>query len=171
MYDPTVDQDPDDAQDPLLAPRATPGAIAAMAKAVAEDPAAGRLLESIPLPALALSPSRQVVACNRLLLEALGITPRQAIGHRPGELLRCVNASTARAGCGSAAACRRCGAVAAILGCQREGLATSGRCRLAVTTLGHHRQIDLEIAATPMESGRLRLTLFTLRLTGIDPRR
>lgn len=118
---------------------------------------------------MVLNAQRQVVACNRALLESLGLTPHQAAGRRPGELLRCINAGLGDDGCGSADPCRTCGAVTAILGCQREGLPTSGRCRLTITVLGSRRCVDAEVSATPVDAGGRRFTLFSLRLLGGPP--
>lgn len=69
------------------------------------------MLEACPGPSVILNDRRQILAANRafLLLAAAG-APADVIGLRPGDAVRCREALEAEDGCGSAEACRQCGA-------------------------------------------------------------
>lgn len=129
----------------------------------ASDPLFSTCLEAMPCAALVLNQQRQVVAANRRLLEMLGITPRQAAGRRPGELVRCVHAGEGPDGCGTAEACRHCGAVATILDCRRMERQTRGECRITLAAAAGGGALDLELTATPIAIGGQDLTLLALQ--------
>src|SRR5512133_3429466 len=60
-----------------------------------------------------LNRKRQVVAINASYLELLGFDdPGEVLGLRPGEMVNCVHAAEFPGRCGTAPACRTCGASA-----------------------------------------------------------
>lgn len=128
-------------------------------------------LEAMPCAALALNPQRQVVAANRRLLEMLGITPRQAVGRRPGELVRCVHAGEGPDGCGTAEACRHCGAAATILDCQQQQRQARGECRITLAAVAGGGALDLELTATPLSIDGQEITLVALQNIADSKRR
>lgn len=136
--------------------------LAAQQQATA-DPIFSTCLEAMPCAALALNQQRQVVAANRRLLEMLGITPRQAAGRRPGELVRCVHAGEGPDGCGTAEACRHCGAVTTILDCRRMERQTRGECRITLAAAAGGGALDLELTVTPITIGGQDLAVVALQ--------
>jgi len=95
---------------------------------------------------------RQVVFANRAFTRfASGGSPEELCGMRPGEILRCIHAESAPAGCGTAAECSVCGAVGAILDTQRSGRPATAECRICVDAAGREVSLDLLVRTTPFE--------------------
>lgn len=114
------------------AERSTDEEIRAQHENFKKDACAFGILEAMPDPAMVLNENRQVVATNTQLLKTLGIDEDSKIlGLRPGELLGCIHSRTMPAGCGTAASCRLCGALRAILGCQEDQADQSEECRVS----------------------------------------
>jgi signal transduction histidine kinase len=164
MYDgcvPTMPA-PTSLAEPAPCGRAGGSDLAAQQQA-ATDPVFSTCLEAMPCAALALNRQRQVVAANRRLLEMLGLTPHQAAGRRPGELVRCVHAGEGPDGCGTAEACRHCGAAATILDCRRMERQTRGECRITLAAAAGGGALDLELTATPILLGGQDLAVIALQ--------
>jgi len=70
------------------------------------DPMGGRCLEALPVAALLLDGERRVQELNRVASELLQVTPEEARGRRPGEVIHC--ATSERVTCGEAPPCERC---------------------------------------------------------------
>ncbi len=114
------------------AERSTDEEIRAQNESFKKDECAFGVLEAMPDPAMVLNENRQVVASNTLLLRTLGVNEDSKIlGLRPGELLGCIHSRTMAAGCGTAASCRLCGALKAILGCLEDQADQSEECRVS----------------------------------------
>ncbi len=122
------------------------------------------LLDGYPDIAALLNKERQIVACNRALLELLGTAHyASVVGQRMGELLGCVHAVESTEGCGTAEACKACGAVNAVLECQRTGTRTKAECRLSTGSVPNPDAWDLEVVATPFDIDGEQLTIVTAR--------
>jgi len=107
--------------------------------------------DSIPNIVMVLNQQRQLVFCNRPLLDLLGIGQIEPVlGSRPGELLGCIHATEMYGGCGTSESCRSCGAVLAILESQ-AGLKAYHECRLTTSTNGSTRSYDFGITASPLQ--------------------
>lgn len=154
--------------EPAPCGRATGEDLAGQRNAAA-DPLFAACLEAMPCPAMALNDQRQVVAANRLLLGLVGLDPDQAAGRRPGELVRCLHAGEGPDGCGTAEACRHCGALATVLECRRLRRQARGECRISLAAAGG--ALDLEVTATLVEVGGREFTVVGLRDTADHQRR
>lgn len=98
------------------------------------------ITDAMPDVAVILNGQRQVVYSNKMLMNLIGDAPlKAALGSRPGEFLNCLNAGNAPSGCGTGISCRYCGAVNAILECQRTGQQSQSECRIS----SHSKQADL----------------------------
>ncbi len=117
-----------------------------------EDP----LLDSVSEVLAILNEQRQVVYCNRRLLELLETTLGDVLGRRPGEALGCIHSDESPGGCGTTESCRQCGAVRAILKAQ-AGQQAVKECR--ILTHGGSA-LDLRVWATPMEAEGRTFTVF-----------
>ncbi|WP_305046691.1 ATP-binding protein [Geoalkalibacter sp.] len=123
--------------------------IALQAQQFAPNSLVRELLDAVPSLLAVLNPQRQIVFSNRALLAFLAAgDDTLGRGLRPGELFGCVNSTLRPGGCGTAEACRHCGAVNAIL----AGLA--GRrdvqeVRLTSEHQGRHEALDLRVHTTP----------------------
>jgi signal transduction histidine kinase len=129
---------------------------------VAGSPVIHALLGAVDAMLVVLNPERQVVAWNG---------PRTAserpFGRRPGEVLGCLNAS-GRGGCGTAQACERCGALGAIMACDRSARTTSAEC---VVPSAAGTAVELDVRATPVTIEGERFTVVTFRDVSADRRR
>jgi len=106
--------------------------------------------DSMPDIAVILSPERQIVYSNRALLDLLGHDgSSEELGLRPGELLKCIHSSENEWGCGTTESCRYCGAVNAIIECQKSKQVTVRECRISSEVNGQQISYDLQVKASP----------------------
>jgi nitrogen fixation/metabolism regulation signal transduction histidine kinase len=106
-------------------------------------------LTKIPAIFLVINEDRQIIYINNGALEFTGLeNVAPAIGKRPGELIGCIHSKEEVGGCGTAEACTYCGAVNAVLECQKTGKKTVMDCRIIVGT--DHTAFDLRIWASPL---------------------
>ncbi len=116
-----------------------------------DNPVVDLLLETSGSILAVLNDTRQVVAVNHVLLEALGLDePEQVLGLRPGEALDCVHAQGAPNGCGTGRACRTCGAVLAILASQQSDASRQGECHITARRHGREVWLSFQARATPV---------------------
>ncbi len=143
-----------------------------LATALARDSIVKALLEAFPDIAVVLNEYRQIVACNHVLLGALGIEdPVTVIGQRMGEALSCIHSHEMSGGCGTSEACRECGAVGAMLECQRSGTQARGECRISTRTSEGLGALELDVVATPLEIDGEKLMVFSARNIAAEKRR
>ncbi len=124
------------------------------------------IAEAIPDVALILDQNRQAVFANHALLNLIGSAGGEDIlGHRPGEILNCINVKGAPDGCGTSKACRLCGAVNAILECQTSGTSSTRECRIVSRGNGESQQsyFDFEVKASPFYFKGLQFTMFVVK--------
>ena len=111
---------------------------------------------------LVLNAQRQIVAFNSRVAAVSRISDVSGVlGLRPGEVLRCVN-SQGPGGCGAAPACETCGALGAILACQRNRRSAEAEC-LIRTDSAKGGALELNVRATPVVLGERSFTVVSLR--------
>ncbi|MCL6635289.1 MAG: PAS domain-containing sensor histidine kinase [Peptococcaceae bacterium] len=119
-------------------------------------------LNALPNVVMVLNRQRQVVFCNRVLLDLLGAGSVEEVrGSRPGELLRCVHARETAGGCGTSEFCRTCGAVNAILDSQ-WGRQAYRECRITVVRDGRLECLDMGVTAIPFRDGHEEFTVLSM---------
>ena len=139
----------------LYAPaeRATPGALDLQCRYFSDAWFFGELLHYVPDMVMILNAQRQVVYANRAVLEMVGAKDTATVvGKRPGEVLRCRHSDQTEGGCGTAAACRYCGAVNAVVSSQSGRFAVE-EWRLLTDRDGAEAALDLKVWASPMQAG------------------
>lgn len=119
------------------------------------------ILNLIPDISLILNAKRQVIFANQATFSTLGLTPADIIGARPGEMVGCVN-SREPGGCGTAEACRVCGAVNAVLEALRTGQKSSKEARIATSADDKRGSLDLLVTAMPFASDQGQFLIVTL---------
>ncbi len=151
--------------------RASPESVQRMATSVLETPLFTRLLEAMPCPAVVLNQERQIVYANgRMLAVVNGGQQAEVLGKRPGEVVGCIHAKEGPAGCGTSEACAMCGAVNAILECQRTGRMITQECRISVET-GYEGALDFEVVACSFSLSSEPVTVCSLRDISHEKRR
>jgi signal transduction histidine kinase len=104
--------------------------ILSQARQVGETPVLVAMLDTAPGMVALLNLERQIVFCNDACAKAGGLARKEdALGMRPGELLRCIHATDMSGGCGTSKSCRYCGLALALVTGQ-QGRANSGECLL-----------------------------------------
>ncbi len=104
-----------------------------------------------------LNEERRIVAVNRSAMQVMDARDRDCMyGLSPGDGLRCIHAGETDGGCGSAEACRQCGALDVMLASQK-GEAANAECRF--TDVHGNAQVFL-VRAEPLTMEDERYTLF-----------
>jgi len=121
-------------------------------------------LNIFPEVVLMLDQNRQVVYSNQRAVRFLGMDcVDDLIGRRPGEIFHCIHSGLEEAGCGTSEFCRECGGIKSILTAQ-EGRANSQECRMRIRNKdGEEESLDLRVWAVPMELGKDRFVLLTVK--------
>lgn len=130
------------------------------------------LINALPFIAAVLNEQRQVVYGNRPLLEAMGFKRFEDIlGLRPGELINCVHAREMPGGCGTAEACRVCGAVNAIQDCLKSNKKIVNECRITATVDLNPFSYDFEVTASPFQYQQQRFIVLSFEDISDEKRR
>ncbi len=109
------------------------------------------LLDACPCLAVALNSRRQIVYCNKTMLDYVGAREVwQVLGKRPGEAVDCVHACETEGGCGTTEACRYCGAVLTVLDAL-NGKPGARECRITRHAGDRVESLDLFVSAAPVE--------------------
>ncbi|HET8539624.1 MAG TPA: HAMP domain-containing sensor histidine kinase [Anaeromyxobacter sp.] len=135
--------------------------------AVSRSPVVTAVLEVADAALLVLNPERQVVGFNSRVAEVAA--PDDVLGRRPGEVLDCVNAQ-GEGGCGSLPACETCGALGAILGCQRRGRPVESECLIS-SERAPGRTFEFNVRAAPVAVDGTRFTVVSFRDISGEKRR
>jgi K+-sensing histidine kinase KdpD len=149
----------------LFAPalRAPADVIRRQAASIASLELMRALLDASPALTMVVNSCRQIVYCNRAVLDLLGAAAAADIfGSRPGEALDCLHAGEADAHCGTTEACRYCGAVL----CITEALAGRPDSRECRITRRHEEQtewLDMAISAAPLAVDSERFAVVSLQ--------
>jgi K+-sensing histidine kinase KdpD len=98
-----------------------------------------------------LNENRQVLALNEGFCAALGLDdPAEALGLRPGEILKCVHSCDNRGGCGTGRFCATCGAVLAITAALALNTPIERKCIITVNSKGEETDLCFMAKASPM---------------------
>ena len=144
--------------------RVTPDEVCEQATLCLDDPIVCAVLEAVDSYAVVLNAQRQILAANPMLLEALAReNPAAFKGLRMGEALSCVHAPEGPGGCGTAKACRRCGALLVTLAAQATAESTTGECLLTMEHDGRLEAREFAARSLPLFVAGHRLTLLTLK--------
>ena len=120
-------------------------------EAVLAQPLLIALLDAVPDLAMVLNAQRQIIAVNTAVLQALGVAdPEMVLGLRPGEATGCIHADEHPGGCGTAEECANCGAVNAILACQRTRGLVAHETRISTVGAREGGALDLLVQASPL---------------------
>ena len=156
---------------PIPLARATPAELAQEVSAVVASPIVGAVLNAIGGGVILLNAHRQIVAANlKSLVPEHEAAARDVLGLRPGEALGCVHASEEPGGCGGAEACRSCGALRTILGCQAKHVPVDGEC-LVTAGNGELRPFELRLRASPVAVEGRPFTVLAIRDASDEKRR
>ena len=120
------------------------------------------LLDGFPELAVILNRHRQIVLANEKLAALLNRSAESLVGQRPGEALKCIHRAEEAGGCGTSRFCRLCGAVNAIVNCQRSGVADVEECRLTLESPQGPVSLDLRVWTIPFPLGDA-YTIFAVR--------
>jgi signal transduction histidine kinase len=145
--------------------RVDPEVLASEVGLVAASPVVSALLEAVSATLLVINSHRQVVAVNAAVHG--GEDASRFAGLRAGEVLGCANASGA-GGCGTVAACETCGALGAVLGCERAHRPVEAECLL---TTERGTSVELHVRATPVEVNGNRFTVVAMRDISAEKRK
>ena len=119
-------------------------------------------LTKIPAIFMVINEDRQIVYLNNGALEFTGLkNVAPAIGKRPGELIGCIHSEEETGGCGTSEACTYCGAVNAVLKCQKTGEKTVMDCRIIVGP--EHTAYDLRVWASPLNIKNEKFIVITIQ--------
>ncbi|WP_321475284.1 HAMP domain-containing sensor histidine kinase [uncultured Paludibaculum sp.] len=122
-------------------------------------------------PLAILNPHRQIVFCNEACWRLGGLsTPDEAIGLRPGELLRCVNVVSSPGGCGTSEKCRFCGLAQALVEGQ-ENRAAAGRCMIESGDGSELVATEYRVQVTPLPEAGPGWEYYSLTDTSQEGRR
>jgi hypothetical protein len=118
--------------------------ILGQARQLVDCPVLVSMLDISPGIVALLNGERQIVFCNEACAQEGGFADKaDALGMRPGELLRCIHAEEKPGGCGTSESCRHCGLVQALMAGQ-QGRADSSECLLQCRS--HDKDISTEYA-------------------------
>ncbi|MFW9928116.1 MAG: sensor histidine kinase [Candidatus Thorarchaeota archaeon] len=144
------------------AERATTKTLREQSKQFEKDNLLFDFLKTIPAVFIIINEQRQIVYLNSGALEFSGLTEvAPAIGKRPGELIGCIHSNEEEGGCGTSESCTYCGAVNAVLKCQKTGEKSVMDCRLIVGP--EEDAYDLRVWASPLELNGDKFTAITIQ--------
>lgn len=110
-----------------------------------------------------LDENRQIVYTNDILMKTLEVeNVNLVLGKRFGEAINCKFAFDEEGGCGTSEHCRYCGAVNAMLKCQKTGIKTTSECRVRRVVNSNENFLDIEVTATPFVHENVNFTIFSL---------
>lgn len=133
-------------------------------------PVIRQLLEGMPEAAAVLNNQRQILMANSELVKLSANAGAQLVGLRPGEALNCVHVGEGPGGCGTAKACRLCGAVTAILEELHTHSKQAREARFVALAPGGEASLDLKVTAAPL-SGHDEYILLSIRDISDEKRR
>ncbi|MEJ2296015.1 MAG: HAMP domain-containing sensor histidine kinase [Candidatus Lokiarchaeota archaeon] len=144
------------------AERATTETLREQSKQFENDNLLFDFLKTIPAIFIIINEQRQIVYLNNGALDFSGLNEvAPAIGKRPGELIGCIHSDEEEGGCGTSESCTYCGAVNAVLDCQKTGEKSVMDCRLIVGP--EKNAYDLRVWASPLELNGDKFTAVTIQ--------
>lgn len=128
--------------------------------------------DAMPWIACILNVQRQLVFSNKALQDLLGIVDEaEVLGARPGETLGCIRAGEHRGGCGTAEACRYCGAGRAIVESRALMAPVEYDCRISTLQAGVPGSLDLRVKASPFAFNSRQYTILAMQDQSGEKRR
>jgi len=154
------------------ADRARRSEVEASLAALTGHPLLQALLDATDVSVVVLNRQRQILVGNSVLLKALDAGALDSVqGLRPGEALGCVRAWECPSGCGTTPECAGCGAVLAILECQRTGAAVERDCLMTVRRGEEEHAQELRVRASRLAMGDEVFTIVGIRDISAEKRR
>ncbi len=129
-----------------------------------------RAFNAFPEITLVLDQNRQIVYCNKEVLNFLKKPMEKVLGKRPGEAFGCIYSKLERSGCGTSMFCRECGAVKSILIAQKAKRNTE-ECRMIIMDHGKRRSLDLRVTSAPINIDREKFVVFAIQNIADEKRR
>ncbi len=143
-----------------------------MATLCGDDPVIQAVLDAVDSFAVVLNSQRQILAANSTLLQALSAEESLAFrGLRSGEALGCIHAAKGPDGCGSARACRSCGALQTVLATQETHQPATAECLISTERGGRWEAREFKVRTLPLTVAGHALTLLTLKDISAQKRR
>lgn len=134
----------------LPAERLTASTIQQQVQRLTEYPVLEAMLDCSPQMTAILNQERQIVFCNEACAKAGGLLSKiEAIGLRPGELLKCIHSTETPGGCGTTQDCRHCGFTKALEAGQR-GHTTHSECVLQCAESSHTFSTEYAVTVRPL---------------------
>ncbi|MFQ5560332.1 MAG: PAS domain-containing protein, partial [Nitrospinota bacterium] len=126
--------------------RVSSDAVSGQNRRVSEAPFTSDFFNMLPNITLILNKERQIVYCNKRILELLQVDNMDSfLGLRPGEAFRCVHSRETEGGCGTTKYCVNCGAALAILSTQKDGKSAVKECRLTLESEEGKASLDMRV--------------------------
>ncbi len=111
---------------------------------------ARQIMNAMPCLSVILNSNRQIIYANEALTSLLGLDGMlETLGLRPGELVSCIHSCVMPGGCGTAEACRNCGAVNTILKCLKTHKSEAGECRITSVLEGQLLSFEFKVTCSP----------------------
>jgi len=130
--------------------RATESDIERQSSYFHNDPFLKSMFDTVPNIFLVLNKERQIVFCNRALLDFLGLQRTQDVyGRRPGEVLKCIHVVDSEGDCGTTEFCRTCGGMSAFLSSQ-SGTRDVRECQITRKQDEMLESLDLRVWCSPL---------------------
>ncbi len=110
------------------------------------------VIDAISSIAMIIDKNRQIIFVNKKLIDVIGVSNLDEIlGLRPGELLSCKHSINKFGGCGTAEACKYCGAAISIKQSIEQAIVSENECRISIEKKGKATNLDLLVTATPIK--------------------
>lgn len=121
------------------------------------------LIDALPYIVLILNENRQILFSNEALIRQIKVKDFQEfLGKAPGEVLKCVNSKSNKAGCGTSERCRFCGSVNSILTCLKDDRLVTDEFRMIAENDGTEVAYDYMVTSCPFRWKDERFLIFTL---------
>ncbi len=128
------------------------------------------IFDSLPEIVMILNSDRQLVYCNKSLLDFLNVKFEDVFGKRPGEVINCIHAYDETGGCGTTIFCRECGAVRSIM-TAIGGKENFSECMTTIKSGGKEQVFDFRVWSFPININSEKFIIFTIRDIGDEKRR
>jgi signal transduction histidine kinase len=123
-----------------------------------------KTINAFPEIVLIVNKNRQIIYCNKKLLDFLRVSLKDILGKRLGEVFGCINSDREPSGCGTSEFCQECGALKSTL-LANEGDENSQECRMSRRLPDKEGQFaaDLRVWSVPFNVQREYFTVITLQ--------
>ncbi|MBN2587252.1 MAG: hypothetical protein JXA64_00525 [Candidatus Fermentibacteraceae bacterium] len=146
------------------APRVTENQLSIEVRWVSGSPVVTGLLKTVSGLLAILDEHRQIVALNESFMKMLDLdSPAEALGLRPGDILRCIHSGGEPAGCGTTEFCGSCGAAVAIVASLGEDRPVERLCALQAKMNGEDVDLVLMVRSQPIRVQGMRFLLLFLK--------